>query len=124
MRSNIRRNIANTRHVPRPVDCSKAQSLRTPRKTRPSLGEVAANSPRPQRLRRKLRLPAPLERQRPAFVAHPVADPIVCPYVDEHAHATLEQAADVVGRRGGEAVELCAKGGPDGGRTGGEVCGD
>lgn len=101
--------------MPSSVDGDESQGTRTPRET----GLLASNFPLPQRLCRKLILPGPLERKRHPLVAHlrhpesvrvagrtsvthPVARPVVRADVYEHAHAALEQCADV--QLGGEDV--------------------
>ena len=88
-----------------PFHSSIRQTPCTPRPARP----IPLNIPHPERLLSKLFFPAPVQLERPPLVPDPIADPVVCPNVDEGFDAVFEEGGDVV-RGGVKRVE----GGPEG----------
>ena len=84
-------------------------------------GGMPADHPVAEALRAVRRGARPLELLEPEAARDPVALPVVRARVDEHAHAALEQARDVVLRRHGVLVHARVEGAPDVRRARAEV---
>lgn len=78
-----------------PVERQKRERSRVPGQA----SDLPIHLPLLERLADKSFLASPLQSQRHTVIPDPVADPVICPYVDEGANPAFEQRGNVVLRR-------------------------